>query len=320
MPHRQLALSWQYDLRRARASVLGAMYLVGGVLCAGASLFGDVPGARYGISITIGLVAVGVSLVLIVIGERFPPVTLQILLVGYSALIGVLAAASVRVVGVVSLGPAVIGGAMYAGYFLAGITLWAQVALGVGSYVIGGMLSAAHAEVVSLVSVIVTAVAVAAILNRLTQQLLARSTLDSLTGTVSRAAWLQAAERSLRRPESDVLCVAIIDLDDFKTVNDEAGHLAGDDLLRQVSAAWKTTLGRSALLGRYGGDEFVVLMPQLVGEEGQQWMTRLVRAHPAKWTSGMAVREPGDSVTDLLQRADIALLEAKRARDLGDTG
>lgn len=242
MPHRQLALSWEYDLRRARARVLGAMYLIGGMLCLGSGLFAHVPDAHYAVTLAIGAVAVLVSAVLIVAGERFPPAVVQGLLAGYSLLIGVLAVASVRVVGVVSLGPAVIGGAMYAGYFLTGIALWTQVMLGVVAYVAGGVFSAARPEIVSLVSVIVTAVAVAAILHRLTQELLARSTLDSLTGTVSRAAWLQAAEQSLRRPESDTLCVAIVDLDDFKAVNDESGHLAGDELLRQVSGALLTGL------------------------------------------------------------------------------
>lgn len=316
MPHRQIALSWRYDLRRARARVLGAMYLVGGLLCLGSGLFGQVPDARYAVTLVIGAVAVLVSAVLIVAGERFPPAVVQGLLAGYSLLIGVLAVASVRVVGVVSLGPAVIGGAMYAGYFLTGVGMWSQVTLGMVSYVAGGAISAAHPEIVSLVSVIVTGVAVAAILNRLTQELLARSTLDSLTGTVSRSAWLQAAEQSLRRPEGDDLCVAIIDLDDFKAVNDASGHLAGDELLRQAAGAWKVTLGRSGLVGRYGGDEFVVLMPQLTLPEARRSLVRMVDAHPAKWTSGLAVRRPDDTVIDLLQRADVALLEAKRARDL----
>ncbi|MTD14932.1 diguanylate cyclase [Nakamurella sp. YIM 132087] len=311
MPTRQLELSWQYDLREERARVLALMFAAGGALCLFFVISVDRPGARYPLFTALGCGAVVLGILLWTTGRRFPPWLMQSLLALFSLLVGLLAAASITTAGVVGLGPAVIIAAMYAGYFLTRRSVVLQTVLAVLAYAGGALLSSARPEAVHLLSVALASTAVAATLNRLTRRLRRRSTLDALTGAVSRATWLQMAEREIGRQARPV-CVAIIDLDNFKAVNDEDGHLAGDALLRELSELWTSTLGRQAVVGRYGGDEFVLLMSGLDLDEARARLDTLARAHPAEWTAGIAQARPGELITDLLTRADAELLDRKR--------
>src|SRR5699024_1033778 len=108
--------------------------------------------------------------------------------------------------------------------------------------------------------------------------------------------------------------VLLIDLDNFKAVNDEHGHLIGDSLLTSVADAWRVALGDDGFLGRYGGDEFLVLLPRTTKAEALQVVQRLRDAHPARWTVGTATSDPGEALPVLLARADSDLLTAKRRR------
>lgn len=142
---------------------------------------------------------------------------------------------------------------------------------------------------------------------------LARS--DALTGLPNRRALDDQLPREMARAvraESD-LCLAIIDLDNFKAFNDGRGHLAGDELLRECAIAWDTVLRGSDLLVRFGGEEFLVVIPDTPVDDAEEIVERLRAATPGGQTcsAGIAVWDGVESIDELLARADAALYVAK---------
>jgi diguanylate cyclase (GGDEF)-like protein len=163
-------------------------------------------------------------------------------------------------------------------------------------------------------------------------QLLARSRIDAKTGLLNAATWESEAVAEISRAmrTRSPLSVALIDIDHFKAVNDTHGHLVGDKVLRALSDAFREQLRDYDLAGRFGGEEFVVLLPQTDEADAFSIAERL-RAHVA----GMAVPADdgarpgtlvsltvsvgvaalgaaGSEVTDLLAAADAALYYAKQ--------
>ena len=120
-------------------------------------------------------------------------------------------------------------------------------------------------------------------------------------------------------------CLAILDLDHFKQVNDTYGHLVGDDVLRAVSSRLVRALKADDLVGRLGGEEFILIHPGLNLLQARAVAERVlegVRASPIATRSasiqvtsslGLAAALPGEPLDHLLSRADAALYEAKHA-------
>ena len=138
---------------------------------------------------------------------------------------------------------------------------------------------------------------------------------DSLTGLPNRRALEEQLPRELaraRRSDSP-LCVAIIDIDHFKAYNDTHGHLAGDEVLRECARAWDGALRGEDTIVRFGGEEFLVLLPDTAPEEAAEVVERLRERTPMGQTcsAGLASWDFVESVDDLLGRADAALYLAK---------
>ena len=142
---------------------------------------------------------------------------------------------------------------------------------------------------------------------------------DALTGLPNRT---QVEERLAASPEGGgVLCY--LDIDQFKIINDTAGHAAGDEFLRQVGALFQRRLEPGDLLARLGGDEFAWVMHEADLDAAEARARRLVEdvaAFRFHWagqvfssgvSAGLARREPGLTPTELLSRADVACYAAK---------
>ena len=141
------------------------------------------------------------------------------------------------------------------------------------------------------------------------------ATRDSLTGLCNRRVLEEQLPREMaraRRSDSP-LCVALIDIDRFKAYNDSHGHLAGDEALRQCAQAWDGALRGEDTLVRFGGEEFLVLLPDTAPEEAAEVVERLRERTPTGQTcsAGVASWDFVESADELLGRADAALYLAK---------
>ncbi|MDQ2621891.1 MAG: GGDEF domain-containing protein, partial [Actinomycetota bacterium] len=151
--------------------------------------------------------------------------------------------------------------------------------------------------------------------QELTEQLEHLATTDPLTGIDNRRGWnrmISAAVGRSRR-HSQPLCLAILDLDGFKTYNDTHGHQAGDALLRQTASTWQGLIRVDDHIARYGGDEFVVTLPHTSLESAMDVIDRLRQAVPpeTRCSAGVALWDGEEPVGNLLERADRALYLAK---------
>jgi diguanylate cyclase (GGDEF)-like protein len=168
---------------------------------------------------------------------------------------------------------------------------------------------------VAWTSVVVSVVAIMEAQGRLARNLRTAATTDPLTGVANRRAWEAEAGRHLSRAArtGEPLSFALLDLDDFKEVNDREGHGAGDDLLRDLTTGWAARLRQADLLGRYGGDEFVLCLPATDGDGARKILQQLDATHPFAWSVGVATVRPGDTLTGVLARADADLYLQKRS-------
>jgi diguanylate cyclase (GGDEF)-like protein len=157
--------------------------------------------------------------------------------------------------------------------------------------------------------------------GRLVERLDHGATHDALTGLPNRALFGQRLQQSLQEPGP--LSVALIDLDDFKEVNDTLGHEVGDLLLVEVARRLAERTGSGDTVARLGGDEFVVVLPGADPAAANLAVERLadalrvpavVNGHelPISASIGIADGRTGDDPSMLLRRADIAMYAAKR--------
>jgi diguanylate cyclase len=153
------------------------------------------------------------------------------------------------------------------------------------------------------------------------------ATIDELTGLFNRRALFNRIVEEHSRAEryQDTFSLLIFDIDDFKNINDTYGHLAGDAILRKMANFLKGNLRTSDFLGRFGGEEFIAVLPstklekaRMVGEKLRRLLARKVFEDNSgqlriKVTVSIGVSQyhPGDSVDDTIKRADDALYLAK---------
>lgn len=139
---------------------------------------------------------------------------------------------------------------------------------------------------------------------------------DPLTGLLNRLGIEQTVESMLPVYSARALPVtmAVIDLDNFKQVNDRFGHIAGDVLLSRVAEAWRSQLDNGEVLGRLGGDEFVLFMPGVREHDAEVVLERLRHSHAASWSAGLVCLTAVQRWAELYRAADAELYRAKRRR------
>ncbi len=149
---------------------------------------------------------------------------------------------------------------------------------------------------------------------------------DPLTGLPNRAAWTERLELEVARWQryGGELLMAVLDIDHFKRINDNYGHLAGDKVLKIIAGELNNRLRKTDFMARFGGEEFVLLIPATPVAGGQQLLETLraaIEACPFHFkgervtitvSGGLTAFIEGDRVDEVFERADQALYRAKR--------
>jgi len=227
--------------------------------------------------------------------------------------------------------PVLFGGLLYRLHAVIGLACLALGCLGL-LFLTGVPVSGTRAIPTAIMIGVAGAISVTASMNRniweqerkaLTASLHRLATHDGLTGCLNYQAFQDAVIHEGTRAEryDRPLSVVIADLDGFKAVNDFYGHGVGDETLRGVAHAMHMGVRSTDLVGRIGGDEFAVLLPEaptteakLIVERIQEQMRSMITPASVTLSFGVSTwQAEADSATELLQRADTALYEAKRS-------
>lgn len=182
------------------------------------------------------------------------------------------------------------------------------------AYAVALVVVGAHGGPALWVATMGTAAAGGMVVGHLVGRLRQVAGTDVLTGLANRRSWEETLERELARAWRQRLpvSVAVIDLDDFKALNDRAGHQAGDLLLKEVSAAWGEVMRDEDVLARPGGDEFGIVLPNCQQGQALQILDRLRKKTPdLTFSAGLASWDGSEHAGALMERADIALYRAK---------
>ena len=149
---------------------------------------------------------------------------------------------------------------------------------------------------------------------------------DPLTQIANRRGLMQTFDnkRASTQAEGKPLSIGLLDVDNFKKLNDTLGHQTGDEALKFLARRVSESLRPNDAVARYGGEEFVVLLPDTDVTDGEQILTRLQRQLSAEFfehddqrvfitfSAGVTTHRPGEPIEAALDRADMALYEAKR--------
>ena len=206
--------------------------------------------------------------------------------------------------------------AVYAGHFFSRRQAWAHAALISVSYGVALLVNDLPEARKTYVVVVGTVWGAVTVLSNVVSRMRQQADTDQLTGLLNRAGFRAAAERehALATRTGLPLAMVVLDLDGFKAINDRSGHAAGDRTLADLAVGWKSTLRACDILGRHGGDEFVLLLPATTPAQAEVALDRLRASSPLAWSAGIASWERGEILDDCLGRADTALYRAKGLR------
>ena len=167
------------------------------------------------------------------------------------------------------------------------------------------------------------------------------ASVDGITGLYNRRHFMEVAEGAFARTQrlGQPLVALMIDVDKFKQINDTHGHIAGDQVLAEIAQACREHVRPGDIVGRYGGDEFIILIVGITSMRATQIAEQLARrtarvlghdAKPLTYSASIGIAEcwPGCDLPTLLMHADLAMYQAKRAgggswriyRDEADAG
>jgi diguanylate cyclase (GGDEF)-like protein len=153
------------------------------------------------------------------------------------------------------------------------------------------------------------------------------ATADGVTGLPQRAHFMNLLRHELRQRKRRSLCVAFVDLDGFKRVNDIHGHARGDDVLRTLGGAAHETLRDGDVLARIGGDEFAILLVETSPAEAAAALARLRTRFEeltaplgTSFSAGIALAGMGEAAERVVMRADQAMYREKRLRAAATSG
>ena len=149
---------------------------------------------------------------------------------------------------------------------------------------------------------------------------------DQLTGVLNRRGLEDMFNKEVARAlrHDTVICVGLLDIDNFKKLNDSLGHDVGDQALIHLASVCRETLRPQDTVARYGGEEFIILLPETPLEDASVALTRLQRELTKKFflndnekvlitfSAGVTQMQPEDTQTTVIKRADEAMYKAKQ--------
>jgi len=152
------------------------------------------------------------------------------------------------------------------------------------------------------------------------------ASVDDITGLHNRRHFMEAAETAVAHAErlGQPLVALMLDVDNFKQINDTHGHTTGDQVLAGIAQACRDQVRSDDIVGRYGGDEFALIIEGVTSRRATQIASQLARpavavpgrdGKPLSYTVSVGIAEhlPGDDLPALLAHADVAMYQAKRA-------
>jgi diguanylate cyclase (GGDEF)-like protein len=187
-----------------------------------------------------------------------------------------------------------------------------------------GWLALAESRVILAITVAITAIALDVIASR-EQHWRQQALVDPLTGVLNRRSFMELSGREDARARRGgrMLSVLMLDIDHFKKINDTYGHPAGDGVIKRLAETCAQALRPSDIVGRYGGEEFIISLPETEEKEAQLVAERLRRSiadnavstvrGPIRITVSIGLATSAEDVplADIIQRADTALYQAK---------
>lgn len=298
---------------RVIGPVIGALYLAGGLAVLAVVLLGGGDDGVSPVLTVVGPSALVVGAAVVRWGHRLPRSVFHLLVLLGTALISAVVSTAPDPTSAVALAGMYVFIAVAAFFLFARPVASAYLAIAIAACTV--VLTGCGVAVAPVVALAVVITAIGLVVATLARRAAAAS-IDGLTGLANRRGFDDALEDTVRVAgrTGARLSVALVDIDHFKSVNDQHGHAAGDELLRTVADEWLLRLPRGSVLARHGGDEFALLLPAHAGPVALTVVERLRMASGGVPLSiGVAEHEPGEPTSQFMRRADSALYRAKAA-------
>jgi diguanylate cyclase (GGDEF)-like protein len=301
---------------QARTTALAALFLAGACMALTTNALDVHRNHDSLVAALVGATGIPTAIILLRWGPRLPRWSIHALLVAGTAVVSIgalLANDSGLTIATAGLFAWVV---IYAAAFYDWpVAIGHLLCVSIGLTVVLSATETTEKPVGTIVMILGSAAVSAGVVGWLARQLRAVASTDLLTGLPNRQAFEAVLPREMARANrsGSSLCLAVVDVDGFKTINDTHGHQAGDEILAGLPRQWKPTLRDTDLLARIGGDEFVVLLPECDLIDAVVVLERMRMASHPPCSVGVAVLNPGETPDRLMGRADHALYEAKRS-------
>jgi diguanylate cyclase (GGDEF)-like protein len=206
--------------------------------------------------------------------------------------------------------------AMYIAYFFEGWAARIYLVAMVATINVALAFATIALPISACIRITVSVLGVGVVLHIVMTRLRNLANTDRLTRLLNRNGLERLAGRLIptcqRKGVPIALCM--VDLDAFKEVNDTVGHVGADRLLVDLATSWRSRLGRRDLIARYGGDEFLVLLPGMDVAAAEAVMEELRSSSPLEWSAGVVAIERGETLDEAHERVDRELYRDKARR------